>query len=339
MRFLLEADNDFQDIAQRTKERIQSYTSERSKYEDKMNYLNLPKDKKIKFLKDKLKNEHVDVNEWAYAIAEDEKIPYTENPIYKLALKIPKETGKITTNTLIALADRVNDHSDTIVNSDWVKDLSLYNDDDANIAYKIKVLTLIDENNKDINKFKDKDGKFLPMSLFRMATYANLSDVAGKSKGKKNIYTWLLEKRRVPNLNSDNDKQNLVNMLAFIKGIVFPNSNYNEKYIQLKKFIDEKIENNKYGIYDIVWKLLNNPYREGFSEKDIYNLIIEKISKLLNLDSPNNTKQDSLKQGVIQDLINMGRTKSEAIELVNSTYNPNKSRDENVRLALQAWKK
>lgn len=324
--------------------------------EARLTYLNSTDEDKINIVKEALKNTPLDIDQWASYIIEDEDVYFEDNPIYQVALKIPKEIGELTESTIIALADSNNPYSDTIVNSNWISSADLYSDEDANTSFKIKALTLADKNNIDLKQFRSDQRHWLSINKFKEVASKSLEGFA-KGAGKQSIYDWLLDKYLIGNIQSQDTSSNIANLLTFLirdniddnKDGVFAASSYSDNYKRFKKDIIDQLNINKSNVIKTVSNfILSKPYQQGYDLKTISDLIVKELNRIPDLDLSKlniskNTDEfvslaDQAKQGAVSDLIITGVRKEEAVSLINQVYAIGDDRDTLVKKALKARK-
>ena len=322
--------------------------------ESKVDYFNMKDDDKIKIIEDALKNTPVDATQWAYYIIEDKNIYYEDNPIYKIALKLPdKNIGELSQETLIALADNDNPYSDTLLDSQWVSSADLYSDEDANTAFKIKALTLASKNKVDLKQFRSDERHWLSINKFKEVATNALKDFA-KGAGKQSIYDWLLSKNFIGNVRSEDNNINRTNIMLFLINKVFPESSYHDNYIRFKNEIDNELKENQLDIVNVVQDFISKPYNQGSDFKLISDSLIKKLNNIEDLDlsrlnisknksvetqSDNQEEIPLVKKQAIEDLVSMKIDKEEATELVNKVYTPDILRDSLVKAAIKARNK
>lgn len=352
MRFLFEQeiDNTKQNIntnEQNTKRKFpdsfQQYRSYYNKAIDERDYFLLSKEKQLELVKELLKKTLVShPNDWAYSIIDDGNY-YKDNYKFITANLIPQRIDEIVEHVLLQLTSKSNPYAETVAESDWIKDYDLYNDTPTNIAFKIKALTLADDNNIDINKtFKNKDGKWYPIEMFRTKAIESLQGIKAKT-GNQTIYDFLLSNRAIGNI-----KEDPTTLYLFLSNVAFPKSRYKDKYEQFKSIINKRLKDNEFTLIQLFTKFGQQELLPGMNIENISNSFIKLLSedKIMNLSmlrdtaniEPSDRDATAIKQTAVDTLIGMGMQHSEAQQLINRVYEPGDTAEKTVNKAIKANK-
>lgn len=298
-------------------------------------YGNLDNAEKVEFLQNEFKSLGLGENS-IYLINQivRDGDNYLANDLYKIAQMIPCQIGEQTAKTIAGLGAKSNKFAKDLLTGGYVSSRTLYNDEDANVAYKIKVLTVALENGNDISRFKNAQG-WKAVSKFQSALPELLNKFNSKNSEQISIADALRKNKLINTQDYASYVFNLLNSQDNYKQLAVAASNLCSENAEYAHAFKKMILN--YMQSTVSTDTLKN--MNDFKEDHFYSIVelvrnwVDKINKANQPAKSSNSKP--LVADVVKQILNVDElTPSVVYSYIEDIANANENIDVGMKKLL-----